>query len=134
MRRYIRHPTNIPIELLADGKSGGEPRLKDVGPGGLCVRTGSPVLPGSRVRVRIPVQRPPFEAEGVVAWCRGIAQGFEVGVRFSGDAVAFALRMVEQICHIEQYRADMRRHQGRVLSSEQAAEEWIGRHASAFPR
>ena len=45
----------------------------------------------------------------------------------------FSVRMVEQICRIEHYRADQRAH-GRILTSQQAAMEWIERYAEKFWR
>ena len=41
--------------------------------------------------------------------------------------------MVEQICHIEQYRREVLKKEGRRLSSEEAASEWIVKYASDFP-
>jgi hypothetical protein len=41
--------------------------------------------------------------------------------------------MVEQVCHIENYKKEIYRAEGRLLSSEQAAMEWIIRYASRFP-
>jgi len=55
-----------------------------------------------------------------------------VGVEFLDQDILFRLRMVEQICHIEQYRRTVRESQGRVLSSQEAAIEWIERYAEAF--
>ena len=45
----------------------------------------------------------------------------------------FKLRMVEQICQIEHYRLTVLSDEGRVISSEQAAHEWVIEHASDFP-
>ena len=45
----------------------------------------------------------------------------------------FRLRMIEQICHIEHYRNEMLKQQGRELSIEEAAQEWISRYAGEFP-
>lgn len=132
MRRYIRHPSDIPIEFKIAGNPIREP-LKNVSAGGLCFRAHLRIQPGSDIHLVIPIQTPPFEADGIVAWCHSAGRGFEVGVRFHGDGSQFALRMVEQICHIEQYRRHILRHEGRRLNGEQAAEEWIGRYAKRFP-
>jgi hypothetical protein len=134
MRQYIRHPSGIPIVYSVDAGAVGQERLKDVGVGGLCFGAPNRLPPGTPVHLTIPVTRTPFEADGVVAWCHSVESGFEVGVRFSDRDCAFALRMVEQICHIEQYRRDVLQRWGRRLSSEQAAVEWIRRYAHRFPR
>jgi hypothetical protein len=46
---------------------------------------------------------------------------------------AFLARMVEQVCHIEDYRKSVQRLEGRALSPEAAALEWIAHHAAQFP-
>ena len=43
------------------------------------------------------------------------------------------LRMVEQICHIEHYRNELLQTEGREISSEVAAKEWIEKYAHTFP-
>jgi len=45
----------------------------------------------------------------------------------------FRLRMIEQICQIEHYRKEVKLVEGRDLSAEEAASEWISRYASDFP-
>ena len=45
----------------------------------------------------------------------------------------FRARMVEQVCHIEQYRHEILKNEGRKLSSEAAALEWIQKYAPLFP-
>jgi hypothetical protein len=42
--------------------------------------------------------------------------------------------MVEQVCHIEQYKADVLKKEGRELTGEEAAKEWILKYAKDFPR
>jgi hypothetical protein len=133
MRRYIRHPSSIPIEFALGSGAVGKEYLKNVGHGGLCFRAHLKIKPGCGIHMLIPVGKESFEADGVVAWCHAAGKGFEVGVRFLRDASTFALRMVEQICHIEQYRRDILEMEGRRLTSEQAATEWIGRFAARFP-
>jgi hypothetical protein len=57
-----------------------------------------------------------------------------VGVRFEDRDTAISVRMVEQVCHIEQYKLQVRETEGRELTGEQAAMEWIEKHAHEFPR
>jgi hypothetical protein len=37
------------------------------------------------------------------------------------------------VCSIERYRREVRRREGRVLSGQEAAEEWIRENAARFP-
>lgn len=146
MRKYIRHPSDIPINFCVSEAGVPVPhRVKDVSVGGLCFSSDRPVRRGTAIRIRIPlVLQPPvqadettqsteFDAEGVVAWCRREAEGYAVGVQFADPSTRFGMRMVEQICHIEHYRADIFQSEGRSLTSEEAAREWIERYAAEFP-
>ena len=133
-RKFIRHPTDIPLEYSRPGAgSSGRQQLKNVGQGGICFRTDSNMAPGTVIHIRIPVRRPAFEADGVVVWCHRQRDHFQVGLQFDEESTRFSVRMVEQICHIEQYRKDMLEKQGRYLSGAQAAVEWIEKHAEDFP-
>ena len=85
------------------------------------------------MRVKIPFVRPPFETEGRVVWCRRSSSDYEVGIQFIEVQAAFKARMVEQICHIEHYKNEVREREGRELSGHQAAMEWISKYASQFP-
>lgn len=132
MRSFIRHPTAIPIEIrLGDQNCTREP-LHNVSNGGLCFKHPEAVAIGGVIVVRIALTSPPFEACCRVAWCQADVGAWQVGVEFLDQDDLFRLRMVEQICHIEQYRAATA-SQGRMLSSHEAAIEWIERYAEAFP-
>ncbi|MEH6582451.1 MAG: hypothetical protein V7754_10995 [Halioglobus sp.] len=52
----------------------------------------------------------------------------------SGSSVQelFRQRMEAQCGQIERYRLAVKRHEGRCLSSDEAAREWIERFAEAF--
>jgi len=52
---------------------------------------------------------------------------------FNREAEAFRQRMQEQLCHIEAYRQQVWVSEGRQLSRQQAAAEWIERYAAKFP-
>lgn len=133
MRRFIRHPSSMPIDYrLVEGASNVE-RLRNVSAGGICFATSQPVEPGSRIHVSIRVGEQRFDADGEVMWCHGVNGHHEVGVRFEDAATVFTVRMVEQLCYIEQYRQQVRHAEGRQLSSEEAAREWVSRYAAEFP-
>jgi hypothetical protein len=135
MRQFIRHPIHVPIEISAEASDArAVAQTNDVSLGGLAVRSNVAVVPGARVEIRIGYVQPAFEAHARVAWCQPHAdEGYELGVTFLDAEVAFLARMVEQICHIEDYRQSVHRLEGRQLSSEEAAGEWIERYAEHFP-
>jgi hypothetical protein len=134
MRHFIRHPAEIPIEVSAVDQDGAKlPRLVNVGMGGLAFRSEAAFRPAHIVKVRIACVRPEFETTARVAWCRACAGGYELGLAFLDPDEAFRARMVEQVCHIEHYRKQVRDAEGRELTAEEAALEWIARNAAQFP-
>ena len=135
MRQFIRHPLDIPIEVGAQGRLAQATRsLNDIGLGGLAFCCDCALECGIVVEIRIPFVLPPFEMNGRVAWCRARGTMFDLGVEFLAQDDAFRARMVEQICYIENYRSEIFFAEGRVLTSEEAAIEWIRKFASDFPR
>lgn len=78
--------------------------------------------------------QPPFEADGEVMWCEADSNGgYEIGVSFLSAEDAYRARMMEQVCHIEQYRREVLQSEGRHLNDRDAAMEWIDRYAPEFP-
>ncbi len=134
MRSFIRHPSDIPIDFqLEELVNDDGDFLRNVSHGGLAFRSRVEVRPGVVIRVRIPLVHPVFQAVGQVTWCRPEGDAFEVGIQFLDRDDQFRARMVEQICHIEQYKQKIFQEQGRVLNGEQAAAEWISQYATEFP-
>jgi len=133
MRSFIRHPTGIPIEISLEGQPRKHEPLQNVSRGGLCFKHPDAVPVGSSIVVRIALTSPPFELRCQVSWCQADGPAWQVGVEFLDPDDLFRARMVEQICHIEQYRRSVREREGRALSSHEAALEWIERYADAFP-
>lgn len=134
MRQFMRHPATIPIEVrVSDPPAACSPRARNVSNGGLAMQSPQAIAPDSLVTLRIPLLRPPFEAEARVVWCAPRDGAYELGVSFLHVDDAFRARMVEQLCHIEEYRRRMHREEGRDMSPEEAAVEWIDKHAAQFP-
>src|SRR5688572_15790522 len=82
MRQYIRHPSDIPIEIIRGRQSLAQAssRIHDVSYGGLALKSSRELEPGIVVEVRIPCVRPVFTTKARVAWCRAQSDGFELGV------------------------------------------------------
>lgn len=135
LRQYLRHPSDVPIayrlgEVVADRQH----YLRNIGKGGLCFSSRIAIPSGARIHIEIPIIEPVFNADGIVVWCHPSEDDFEVGVRFEGVDDEYGLRMVEQVCQIEHYRHEIFKSEGRLLSSEEAALEWIQKYAAGFPR
>jgi hypothetical protein len=131
MASYIEHPDDIPIEFrledLMDASCAGAAY------GGLAFRSDAPLQSGQTIRIRIALAGPVFEAPARVSWLLPSEDCFVVGIDFLDQEDYFRARMVEQLCHIEHYKRSVREHEGRILSGEEAAMEWIRRFAGQFP-
>ncbi len=134
MRSYIRHPSDIPIEFQQGAVASAETQtLVDVSCGGLSFVTQSPLETESVITVRITSVEPSFEAPCRVTWCRRGQDEYLIGVEFLYAEDEYRARMVEQVCHIEHYKKEVLELEGRVLTGEQAAREWIHKYAKDFP-
>ena len=137
-RLYVRHPSDVPIawKLEDIAVQGSEP-LKNVSQGGLAFMSTTELTLGASVVIQIPAIDPQMSLRGVVVWCEEYGtdpEEFEVGVRFVDENNHFRMRMVEQICHIEHFKHELLATEGRAISGEEAALEWIKRYANDFPR
>lgn len=149
MRKYIRHPSDIPIDFqVCEVGVPMSNHLIDISLGGLCFIADRPLVRGTKIHIHIPVNfqvsnagtaqecgtpNDEFDGDGIVAWCRKEEEGYAIGVQFSDSMTQFGFRMVEQVCHIEHYRYDILQEEGRHLSAEEAAQEWVERYAAEFP-
>jgi c-di-GMP-binding flagellar brake protein YcgR len=133
-RRFIRHTADVPIEVRT--VAGRPPHTRtgvNVSVGGLSFLSEDELEIGTVVDIRIDSVQPPFEARGRVVWARREEDGCRVGVQFLDENDAFRARMVEQVCAIEQYRRQIAEKEGRDLTREAAAREWIERYGNRFP-
>lgn len=134
MRQHIRHPVSIPIEVKTSGQLKHDiHNAVNLGGGGLAFRCDHDFAQGEILEIRIPFVQPPFDAKARVAWCKPHDESSEYGVEFLNQDEAQVMRMVDQVCHIENYQKAVGRSEGRQLSAEEAAREWIGKYASEFP-
>jgi hypothetical protein len=135
MRQFIRHPIDVPIEIgIGDEAPMSGYHTHDISLGGLAFRSGYAVQPGAMVDISIACVQPPFQVHARVAWCRPHPlSGYELGVTFLDAEDAFRTRMVEQLCHIEDYRRAVQRTEGRDMDMDEAAAEWIEKYAAHFP-
>ncbi len=133
-RKFIRHPSDIPIEISPGHAADAETKtLSNVSHGGLSFVAREHHRIGSILDIRIPVSCPAFGTSGRVAWSREENGRFVIGVEFLDKEDVFRMRMVEQVCYIEHYRKEVELKEGRELTSEQAALEWIEKSAEDFP-
>jgi len=131
-RQFIRHPTAVPLLFNLDDRTE-QIQVKDVGNGGLCFTCHHSIDAGEHIHITISISDHEFDAHGIVRWCEKNGNDFLIGVAFQQESVIFAVRMIEQVCHIENYRKKILAETGTILTTEQAAREWIAHYAQAFP-
>ena len=141
VRKFIRHPSDIPIlvseliesECLTESQFLNSSKINNVSLGGLAFFSPIAFQVTHHVVVSVPCLKVNASVQGCVLWCKKQHQGFEIGLEFDDPQAVFHLRMIEQICHIEHYRKEVKRAESRVLTSEEAALEWVQLFASDFP-
>jgi hypothetical protein len=132
-RKFYRHAAGIPIEIALNELVANEKEyLVNISRGGLCFRAAAEVTAGTPIRIRVPLTRPVFETAAHVAWCRRNGDIYEVGVSFDNQEDPLKIRMVEQICDIEEYKKYLSERECRLVTSEEAALEWIRKYAATF--
>ena len=138
IRKYIRHPVDVPIQVTPDWVEDEHDETLDqtitnVSLGGLAFVSPKPLQVLDRVQVCIPFLERDNTLVGNVVWCDRSGNGYEIGIEFEKSRDVFRLRMIEQICHIEHYRKEILLQEGRELTTQEAASEWIAKYASDFP-
>lgn len=133
MRHFLRHPSDMPVELVVR-KQPPIPKqhLNNISLGGVACNSKRAFRRGTAVELRIPVFGEHARYPGVVAWCRKQEDEFLVGIAFVDEDTLFRARMVEQVCQIEHYRHQREQELGCSLSVETVAQEWIAQHAAEF--
>ena len=135
IRRHIRHVTGIPVEVNLEyhqNYQASEDTITNVSIGGLCFIADDRLDVDEAIQVRFPILDENTSIDGKVVWCNKTERGYEVGLEFNDPEEVERLKMIEQICQIEDFRKDAERQHGRKLSSEQAAREWISKYAGDF--
>ncbi len=144
-RQFIRHPTGIPLKVWHSSHHALEQAqqvqkhikqsrqsLSNVSLGGLAFHSQHAFPMATPIKINIDLVNPPFEALCTVVWCQKKVDGYDIGVKFVDQDDVEEARMVEQICHIEDYRKKME-GKGRILDIEEAAVEWLTEYGEHFP-
>ena len=138
IRKFIRHPVDVPIQVTAEWVEDDiddtmDQTITNVSLGGLAFVSHKPLKVLDRVQICIPFLESNNTLVGNVVWCERSSHGYEIGVEFEKSRDVFRLRMIEQICHIEHYRKEILLQEGRELTTQEAASEWISKYADDFP-
>jgi hypothetical protein len=134
MRKFLRHPSDMPVELVLRRQACiAWQRLNNISLGGVACNSTRGFRRGTSVELRIPLFGEQARYPGVVAWCRRLAEGYLVGIAFLDEDTLFRARMVEQVCQIQHYRQQLEQESGEPMAIEHCAREWIAKHAAQFP-
>jgi hypothetical protein len=135
-REHRRQPTDMPVSVEYD-LSGlvacRDDYLNNVSAGGLSFKSARPLRKGVEVSIAIPLARPVFRSRGRVVWCRQTGDRFDIGVAFCGREDPPSDQFIEQVCDIERYKEVLSATEGRPVTGEEAALEWLRQHESGSP-
>lgn len=135
MRHFLRHPSDMPVELVVRKQAFvPKDRLNNISLGGVACNSKRAFRRGTAIEMRIPLFGEHARYPGLVAWCRKQDGQYLVGIAFVDEDTLFRARMVEQVCQIEHYRHQREQELGCSLPVEAVAQEWISQHAAAFSR
>lgn len=133
MRRFLRHPSDMPVELVLRKQDFiPKQRLNNISLGGVACDSSRGFRRGTAIELRIPLFGEQARYPGVVAWCHKQPDDYLVGIAFIDEDTLFRARMVEQVCQIEHYRKQRELELGEHLAIESIAAEWIAHHAAEF--
>ncbi|MCP4401381.1 MAG: hypothetical protein GY801_29290 [bacterium] len=132
-RRAVRYTVeDIPIEYsLAEVVAHQKEYLHNISIEGLCFRSHSCIEKGTTVYIAIPLLTPVFQEKATVAWCAKKNDSYDIGVEFVGNDTKSHADIVQQMCDIEDYKHEILHKDGRKLSGEEAAVEWLSTRRSA---
>lgn len=135
MRKFIRHPADIPIDIeIGNVAAEHKETLTNVSRGGLAFQSKLKIDVDTIITIKFTHIQPEFTTKGYVTWCKPMGLYYDIGVQIINQAEAHQTRMIEQICHIEHYKRAISETEGRKLSGEEAAFEWISKYADDFPK
>ncbi|GIZ11770.1 PilZ domain-containing protein [Pseudomonas sp. NCCP-436] len=134
MRKFLRHPSDMPVELVVRKQSliSGQ-RLHNISLGGGACNSPRRFRRGTAVELRVPLLGDQARCPGVIAWCKSQNGGYRVGIAFIDEDSLFRARMIEQICQIQRYHDQLERESGESHSIEQCARQWIATNAADYP-
>jgi PilZ domain len=138
-RAYIRHPSKVDIQVTPlSTREQLNLEINNISMGGLSFDSNVSFYKDTVVKLKIPSIKPVFKVNAIIRWCREQASeqesAYELGVEFLDTDDAFKVRMIEQACHISEYRKEKQAKIGKRISWNQASNEWIEQNGGSFPR
>lgn len=134
-RKFIRHLLVSPLEFQVENDIE-RTTTKNVSEGGLMFNSKKHVEPGAFIKINMPLYEKVFKIKAIVIYSKKDTQTelYSIGVSFVDYADAFKVKIIEQICLIEEYRVLRSLQIGKDLSLQEASEEWIKRYSERFKK
>ncbi len=142
LQGFIKHPQDIPLSyrITSLPASKSEQLIqKETLANGMVFTAQHSAMIRAAIEIDIVVCSEHLTLQGVVDDCIQVDEAsedqnasYEITVCFREGHDAHAMRMAEQVCHIEHYHQALL-SKGRRLTADEAAKEWIGRFARLFP-
>jgi len=130
MRSFIRHSASMPIKIDSSQNGSQKQALQNVSAGGLCFYSDHYLPSGINIRIDIPFLENPFIENCTVSWCHKTDEhNYAVGVSFDDYQTVSRMRMIEQLCYIEDYRKEILNDEKRELTAQEASMEWYKKFA-----
>ncbi len=134
MDRQIKHPPDIPVEITTGGiDKHFDDNIRKLGDLALRLRSKTFIKIGTSITINYMI-RSPFSIIGVITYCRKGKNLYNIRVKFTDPMNEFRMKLIEQVCHIEHYRREIRDKKGKTLTGQQAAVEWIHKYAKDFAK
>ncbi|MGH1463416.1 MAG: hypothetical protein ACRBB6_15430 [Neptuniibacter sp.] len=130
-QHFIHHPEEFSIELQSKENTP-LPTEQPLNLKLVCNST-IPFSSGESIGINLPEVSNEVEVLGIVDWCTTTNSGYELGIQFSDSDALMRIRMLEQLCFIKRYRTYVLNKEGRDISDQDAALEWIAKYANLFP-
>lgn len=142
-RSSVRYTIELPIRyrLLNESKQTPKtqrylpyPKTKNISDAGLLFLSSQYFKIGSLLELTFPVKDRVFTMEGCVVHASRDAESglYRTGIYFPNPDHVFKVKLADQFRQIEQYRKTLTEEKGRIVSEEEAAQEWIEKHSSEF--
>lgn len=130
--KFVAHPNDIPLHIEEVNHSYSQESLTVDGFCGISYLCERSYQSGQSVQLKLTEIDPDFCVIGRIYQCVEEDNSFRIFIEFPKREDCYCVRMIEQLSHIEHYRRQAKL-QGRRLSFNEAATEWIQQFASTFP-
>ena len=135
LRIFKRSKSDLPIDVSINHEADPEKEfLNDISLGGLSYKSKVPIQENKIIEITMPLTYPVFQVIGRVRWCKKEGDCYVVGIKFVIPVNELTIEAVEEVCDIDEYRNEVYRKEGRILSSEDAAVEWLNAYIKEFKK